>query len=163
MATGKMPFEEATSGEICGAILHQPLPPVWQVNPEVPAQLEGVIHKALVMDRELRYQHVLEMRADLTRVLRDSSSASGMQTDLGKFKTRAFSWKRWVLAAAGAVALLLAGLFWWRSQHHVPSPGGLAAQTAIARCCRFRTQAPTKISIFSDLPCPTELPPLLAA
>ena len=42
MATGKLPFEGATSGEICGAILHQPVRPVSQLNPEVPPRLETI-------------------------------------------------------------------------------------------------------------------------
>ncbi len=59
MATGRMPFEGESSGEICGAILHtQPAPPS-QSNPKVPAGLEAVIGKALEKDRNLRYQHAL--------------------------------------------------------------------------------------------------------
>ena len=136
MVTRKMPFAGATSGEICGAILHQPPQLVSQVNPQVPPLLETIIHKALEKDRNLRYQHASEMRADLSRLARDTSSASGVQTDSGKFETSASSAaassKRWILAGAGAIALLLAGLFWWRSQHQVTVPGAVAAQTAIA-------------------------------
>src|SRR5213080_1727748 len=36
MATGKMPFEGSSSGEICGAILHQNATPVSQLNPQIP-------------------------------------------------------------------------------------------------------------------------------
>ena len=86
MATGKMPFEGATSGEICGAILHQSPRPVSQLNPEVPPPLETIIHKALEKDRDLRYQHASEMRADLSRLLRDSSSDRGALSDSGKLK-----------------------------------------------------------------------------
>jgi serine/threonine protein kinase len=83
MATGKLPFEGATAGEICGAILHQSVRPVSQLDPEVPPQLE-TIHKALEKDRKLRYQHASEMRADLSRVLRGSSSEGGTLTDSGR-------------------------------------------------------------------------------
>src|SRR2546421_1187969 len=40
MATGKMPFEGSSSGEICGAILHQNATPVSQLNPQIPASAE---------------------------------------------------------------------------------------------------------------------------
>jgi len=74
MATGKLPFEGASSGEICGAILHQePLPPT-QIRPSVPAALEMVIRKALEKDRELRYQSAREMRTDLQRLKRDTET-----------------------------------------------------------------------------------------
>ena len=74
MATGKMPFEGSSSGEICGAILHQePLLPS-QVNPELAPDLEAVIRKALEKDRNLRYQHASEMRSDLQRLKRDADS-----------------------------------------------------------------------------------------
>src|SRR5579872_4633320 len=55
MATGRMPFDGESSGEICGAILHtQPAPPS-QLNPEITFGLEAVIGRALEKDRNLRY------------------------------------------------------------------------------------------------------------
>src|ERR1700730_11573018 len=57
MATGTMPYEGSTSGEICGAILHQNPRPVSQLNPQLPRQVEAIINKALEKDRNLRYQH----------------------------------------------------------------------------------------------------------
>ncbi len=73
MATGRMPFEGESSGEICGAILRdQPQAPA-QFNTGLPAGLEAVIGKALEKDRNLRYQHASEMRADLQRLKRDES------------------------------------------------------------------------------------------
>jgi serine/threonine protein kinase/tetratricopeptide (TPR) repeat protein len=74
MATGKMPFDGSSSGEICSAILRDEPPPASQENPEVSAGLEAVIRKALEKDRELRYQHASDMRADLRRLKRDTES-----------------------------------------------------------------------------------------
>ena len=65
MATGRMPFEGESSGDICGAIVHTQPPPPSQLNPEIPPGLEAVIGKALEKDRNLRYQHASEMRTDL--------------------------------------------------------------------------------------------------
>ena len=75
MATGKMPFNGTSSGEICGAILHQEAPRPSRVNPEVSPVLEAVIRKALEKDRQLRYQHASEIRTDLQRLKRDTDSA----------------------------------------------------------------------------------------
>jgi eukaryotic-like serine/threonine-protein kinase len=74
MATGKMPFEGTSSGEICGAILHQEPRPAIQLNPQLPPQLEEIIDKALEKDRNLRYQGAAEMRADLQRLKRDAET-----------------------------------------------------------------------------------------
>ena len=160
MATGKMPFEGATSGEICGAILHQPAQAVSQVNPQVPRQLETIIHKALEKDRNLRYQHASEMRADLSRLARDTSSAGEVRPDSGKFKaaasSAASSWKRWVIAGAAAVALLLVGLFWWGFPQHVPAASGPATQTAIA-VLPFQNAGSDKAIDFLRLALPDEI------
>jgi eukaryotic-like serine/threonine-protein kinase len=74
MATGKPPFDGASAGEICGAILHQEPVSPSQINARVPEALETVILKALEKDRSLRYQQAAEMRADLQRVKRDTES-----------------------------------------------------------------------------------------
>jgi hypothetical protein len=69
-----MPFDGESSGEIIGAILRdEPVPPS-QLNPHVSAGLEAVIGKALEKDRNLRYQHASEIRADLQRLKRDSET-----------------------------------------------------------------------------------------
>jgi len=74
MVTGNQPFRGETSGVIAEAILNRtPLAPV-RLNPEVSPQLEEVIKKALEKDRKLRYQNAADIRSDLQRLKRDSSS-----------------------------------------------------------------------------------------
>jgi len=74
MATGQLPFRGDTSGMIFHAILElAPVPPV-RLNPAVPSKLEGIISKCLEKDRDLRYQHSSELRADLKRLKRDTDS-----------------------------------------------------------------------------------------
>jgi TolB-like protein len=131
-----MPFEGATSGEICGAILHQSPRPVSQLNSELPAHLEVIIHKALEKDRQLRYQHASEMQADLSRLLRDSGSDRGAIIYSEKVKPTASLATRlskaWVIVASMIVALLVIGFVLWRFQRPAMVPGGPAAQTAVA-------------------------------
>ncbi|HEY3927173.1 MAG TPA: protein kinase [Candidatus Koribacter sp.] len=75
MATGALPFSGDTSAMIFDSILNRdPVAPV-RFNPKVPAKLEEIISKCLEKDKDLRYQHAADIRSDLKRLQRDSSSA----------------------------------------------------------------------------------------
>src|SRR5207237_2406059 len=74
MATGHLPFEGNTSAVIFDAILNRaPVSPV-KLNPGLPPKFEDILNKLLEKDRELRFQTAAELRADLKRLKRDSSS-----------------------------------------------------------------------------------------
>ncbi|HKS95225.1 MAG TPA: protein kinase [Terriglobia bacterium] len=81
MATGRTAFSGSTAAVIYDAIMNRlPAPPL-RLNPEVPAELDRIISKALEKDRRLRYQSASELLSDLRRLKRDTDSGKGVAAD----------------------------------------------------------------------------------
>ncbi len=135
MVTGSPPFRGDTTAAVFDSILHRaPVAPV-RLSSEIPAELEHIINKALEKDRNLRYQHAADIRADLQRVKRDSESkrialiaepeleertqnsgrATGGSAISGHALVRSRGWPSVKILAAGIVAIvLIAGAFLYR-------------------------------------------------
>jgi eukaryotic-like serine/threonine-protein kinase len=126
MATGRQAFTGNTSGIIFNAILEREPAPASRVNPDLPLKVEEIISKAIEKDPKLRYQHAADLRTDLQRLKRDSSSArhSALTTDAtstagvplpdpsgtliaGVPAGSARSWQTRKLAVSGVILLLL--------------------------------------------------------
>ena len=127
MVTGKPPFDGASAGEICGAILHQEPVSPSQINAKVAPALEAVILKALEKDCSLRYQHAADIRADLQRVKRDSESGRVTATqNLSGAKTTLHprpGIRNGMIMAAAAFVVLTAigvGIYRYRSRSALP-------------------------------------------
>ena len=107
MATGKHVFSGRTSGVIFDGILNRDPVPPQEVNDEIPVELEQIILKALEKDREVRYQHAADMRADLKRLKRDTESGRSAKVSSPPRKPAGF-WKAVVLRrSAWALSLLV--------------------------------------------------------
>ena len=83
MATGALPFRGESTGVILDGIMNRaPLTPL-RLNPDLPPKLEDIINRALEKDRELRYQHASEMRAELQRLKRDTETGRAIAASSG--------------------------------------------------------------------------------
>jgi TolB-like protein len=112
MATGKLPFDGSSSGEICGAILRDEPRPPSQLNAEVSPGLQAIILKALEKDRNLRYQSAADMRSDLQRLKRDTESGRILAAPPAIGRTLKRS-KISMAVAACILALILAAAGTW--------------------------------------------------
>ena len=116
MVTGVLPFRGGSSAEIFKAILDTAPAPALRLNPDMPADLERIIDKAVEKDRNLRYQTAADLRTDLTRLKRDfeSGRSSGAAVAAGAASSGSSSSEpaaapssRWLkYAAIGGAAIL---------------------------------------------------------
>ncbi len=74
MAAGHPAFAGNTSALVFQAILDRTPTSPLRINPELPPKLEEIVSKAIEKDREVRYQHASELRADLKRLKRDTET-----------------------------------------------------------------------------------------
>src|SRR5215472_6400005 len=144
MATGRLPFEGCTSAAIFGAILHLAPTPPLQLNPQLPERLDEIISKALEKDRDLRYQHASDMRTDLKRLKRDTSSGrseavpplppaamampEATQEPPSDSVIIAGLLKRHKKAAIGTVVIVALVALAWSLLHRPPRPSGELTQ-----------------------------------
>ncbi len=105
MATGKSPFGDLTGGSLIAAILDVVPPPPRTLNPKVSHGLDRVIQRALQKDPAQRYQSAADLCNDLDRL---STGARPIHA-----KPVVSRWLWWC-AAAVAIALLVAGIWWKR-------------------------------------------------
>ncbi len=119
MATGSAAFGGTGAMKAAAILNQQPMAP-RAVRPELPEKLDDIILKALEKDRDLRYQHASELRADLQRLKRgkDSSGSIGAMTDTHAQPARRSNALVWSLAAV-AVLLLGAAAYYLRPR---PTP-----------------------------------------
>ena len=134
MATGLLPFRGESSGVIFDAILNRaPVAPV-RLNPDLPPELERITSKALEKDRDLRYQHASELRADLKRVKRETESAHiAVPREADTVGPRRMTGRRMLVAAGIVLVALAAGYagLRWRSRS-APAATAVAAKPSIA-------------------------------
>ena len=103
MATGHHAFSGRTTGVIFDAILNREPKSPRKSNQQILPELEQIIGKTLEKDREIRYQHAADIRADLKRLKR--ASESGRVSSVARPNPR-FAFKTWILPLFGIVLLI---------------------------------------------------------
>jgi len=112
MCTGTLPFRGDTSGAIFDSILNRAPAPAIRLNPYTPPKLEDIVNRALEKDKNLRYQHAADMRAELQRLKRDIESTRTVAIPASPEKSLKRP-KLWVVLALCIAATGLAAVGIW--------------------------------------------------
>jgi TolB-like protein/Tfp pilus assembly protein PilF len=108
-ATGISPFRGDTPAATFDAVLYKPAPPPSRINPNLPAELDRIVDKAIEKDRHTRYQSAADIRADLTRLKRNSQTGISLENRKTEpeFKKRLTRRARILFGAVFVLALLV--------------------------------------------------------
>ncbi len=112
MCTGTLPFRGDTSGAIFDSILNRAPVPALRLNPDIPPKLEDIVNRALEKNKNLRYQHAADMRAELQRLKRDTESTRTVAIPASPEKSLKRP-KLWVVLALCIAATGMAAVGIW--------------------------------------------------
>ena len=129
MATGSPPFFGPSVAEIFAALLARDPEPIRKRAPHFPRELERVILKALVKDKNRRYASAAELLADLERArfeLLGTTGATGPSSAVFAIARRRRNLRRWI--TVGIAAVLLASAAWFTLRHWPATPPPKVAQ-----------------------------------
>ena len=134
MATGQHAFSGRTTGLIFDAILNREPVPAQKIGSQVPMELEQIISKALEKDRDIRYQHAADIRADLKRLKRDTESGrlATVRRSAPSSKWKSHTSIRWLFALTSLTVLAMAAAAAWFGTHRsISGPAPIIRSLAV--------------------------------
>jgi eukaryotic-like serine/threonine-protein kinase len=148
MCTGMLPFRGDTAGATFDSILNRAPVSAVRINPDIPPKLEEITNKCLEKDRNLRYQHASEIRADLQRLKRDTESGKTIPPEAPpELSTKKLSWLVRGLISAGALALAIGAVALF---HYSSHSGQELSVDSIAVLPIAASNADTQVQLLGD-------------
>jgi Flp pilus assembly protein TadD len=112
LLAARRPFAEATAAETMTAIIRDPVPPVSQLNPAVPPELERVVTRLLSKEPHHRYGSTIDLARDLREIRDMLTLSSGSRSTLPPLPRKGGR-NVWAVAAVAAGLALLGGASWF--------------------------------------------------
>jgi len=78
--TGQRAFEGKDAIDSLNKIIREPVPPIGELNPAAPADLQRVVRRCLAKDPDERYQTIKDVAIELKEVRRELKVAAGVDT-----------------------------------------------------------------------------------
>lgn len=138
MATGKRPFQGDSAITTLSSVIKDSPPPVYEVNPRHPRELDRIIMHCLAKDPARRYQSALDLRNELEDAQKQAVSQAGLLRVATRGLALSARRKGWQVAALGLVALIafLSYVFIWRK------PGVPPTEPAVVETTLSLTSSP---------------------
>ena len=115
MCTGHSPFRANNTFGVLSRIVEGRHRPIRQINPDVPAWLQGIVGKLLEKEKGKRYESAAEVAEVFEQWLSHLQQPDVIEQPPTPKPSSGFtgdhSWSRTLMAAVGAFVLLLAGFF----------------------------------------------------
>src|SRR5437667_2559463 len=78
--TGKKPFEGESVIKSLHKVVYEPAPPITDLNPSAPPDLQRIVRRCLAKDPDERYQSIREVAIELKELRREMESSAGIDT-----------------------------------------------------------------------------------
>jgi serine/threonine protein kinase len=163
MLTGKQPYEADTPMAVAIKHVTDPVPRILTVNPNLPADMDLIIQKAMAKNRDERFSTAVEMVQTLKELAgefgpdKKTQTLTALRTAVRKksaVEKRKFSPATAVWIVLGVVGLAAAGLFLFNRNNSGLSPEATSTAEQTSVPATF-TSEPTVESTFTSAP-PTE-------
>ena len=123
MVSGQRAFEGESTGSLLAAIIRDEPKPLREIAPQVPGELDRLIHRCLRKEPERRYQAILDVKVELQE-LQAEIGQSGVKTAAAGRLRRIALWFSTITAGI----LLAAGAVYWLSSGREAPKGASAVE-----------------------------------
>ena len=104
--TGKKPFEGESVIKSLHMVVYEPAPPLADLNPSAPPELQRIVRRCLAKDPEERYQSIKEVAIELKELRRELQGVAALDTTVSPSRDEVTGQQSGDAATHGASAVI---------------------------------------------------------